>query len=84
MIEKSLLTTTFIYYFCTIVACFITPLIVGIAVDGIDGLKYSFNMLLTDKDYYLKVVKPIFIILTCIYIICILFILFGLFIDKNI
>ena len=84
IIEKSLLTTTVIYYFGVFVACFISPLIVGLAVNGIDGLKDTFNMLLIDKNYYLKVVKPVFIIFTCIYIICILFALVVLFIVKNI
>ena len=84
IIEKSLLTTTVIYYFAVFVACFISPLIVGLAVNGIDGLKDEFNMILTDKNYYLTVVKPLFIIFTCIYIICILFTLVGLFIVKNI
>ena len=75
MIEKSLLTSTVICYFCVFVACFISPLIVGLAVNGINGLKDAFKMLLTDKDYYLNAVKPVFIIFTCIYIICILFVL---------
>ena len=53
MIEK-FLWITFIYYFCVFLACFIEPLIVGIAVNGINGLKDAFNMLLTDKNYYLQ------------------------------
>ena len=84
MIEKSLLTSTVIYYFGVFVACFISPLIVGLAVNGINGLKDAFKMLLTDKDYYLNAVKPVFIIFTCIYIICILFVIVILFIVKNI
>ena len=84
IIEKSLLTTTVIYYFSVFVSCFISPLIFGLVVNGIDGLKDAFNMLLTDKNYYLKAVKPVFIIFTCIYIICILFVLVVLFIVKNI
>ena len=84
MIEKSLLTSTVIYYFVVFLACFISPLIVGLAVNGINGLKDAFKMLLTDKDYYLNAVKPVFIIFTCIYIICILFVIVILFIVKNI
>ena len=83
MIEKCL-CITFILYFNVFVACFISPIIVGLIFDGINGLKDAFKMLLTDKDYYLNVVKPVFIIFTCIYIICILFVIVILFIVKNI
>lgn len=81
MIEK-FLWITFIYYFVVFAACFISPFIVGIAVNGINGLKDAFTMLLTYKDYYLKAVKPVFIICICIYIICILITLFLLYIVK--
>ena len=81
MIEK-FLCITFIWYFNVFVACFISPIIVGLIYEGINGLKYAFKMLLTDKDYYLTVVKPVFIICICIYIICILITLFLLYIVK--
>ena len=80
MIEK-ILYTAVIYYFCVFVTFLISPFIIGIAVNGIDGLKDGLNML-TSKDYYLTIVKQVFLIFTCIYIIFTLFILFGLFIVK--
>lgn len=79
MILKCLLHTSFIYLFWSFVACFISPIIVGLITEGIYGLKDAFKMLLTDKNYYSQVVKPVFIIFTCIYII---FILFTLLIIK--
>lgn len=82
MILKCLLYATFIYFFSVFVGCFIGPLIVGLAYDGINGLKDQFNSSLIDKNYYSQVVKPVFIFYSCIYIICILFVLFALFIVK--
>ena len=82
MIFKCLLYSSLIYYFSVFLACFIEPLIIGLGVDGINGLKDAFNMLLTDKNYYSQVVKPVFIICICIYIICILITLFLLYIVK--
>lgn len=82
MILKCLLYSSFIYYFSVFVACFIGPLIIRLTYDEINGLKDEFNSLLTDKNYYSLVAKPVFIFFSCIYIICILFVLFALFIIK--
>ena len=74
----------FIIYllFLCICSMFYWPLIIGLAFNGINGLKDEFNSLLTDKNYYLQVAKPVFIFFSCIYIICILCVLFALLIAK--
>ena len=59
MIEK-ILEIVLLVYFTFFIVAFTIPLIIGLSIDGIEGLKDMFDML-KDKDYYLNVVKPVFI-----------------------
>lgn len=73
MIEN-FLETALLVYLIFIIVIFTLPPLIGLAVNGIEGLKDFVNML-KDKYYYIYVVKPVFILVTFANIIAFLIIL---------
>ena len=68
MIENCLYIS-FIFLFLALALCFLLPFCINISDDGIDGIKETFEML-TDKDFYLNVVIPVFVNVSTICIFC--------------
>lgn len=68
MIENCLYIS-FIFLFLALALCFFIPFCINISDDGIDGIKETFEML-TDKDFYLNVVIPVFVNVSTICIFC--------------
>lgn len=62
MIEKILDVALWVYT-VYIIVIFTAPPIIGIAVNGIEGLKDMLNMI-KDKDYYIHVAIPVIILVT--------------------
>lgn len=68
MIEN-FLWITFIYFFLILTLLFLVPFTDNITDDGIDGIKETFDMF-KDKDFYLKVVIPVIINFSSIFLFC--------------
>ena len=58
-----ILDVVLLVYLTTFIVIFTFPPIIGMAVNGIEGLKDMWDMI-KDKDYYIHVVKPVFIMIT--------------------
>ena len=72
---KAILITALLVYLVIIISIFIGPLIIGLSMNGIEGLKDMLEMI-KNKDYYLCVAKPVFILYT--FLLLIAFLIFFL------